>query len=251
MAAISYDSREVLLHFANRVGVEIPLLSDPDSTIIRAFGILNTNIPPDNFRYGVPFPGTYIVDERGIVREKFFEHDLRERVTADTILTKEFGVSGGRRVEIRTDHLMLTAYASQDTARRGNRITLILDVQLPPKMHIYAPDVEGYLPTSFSIQNNPFFTVHDPTFPKPEILDLPAIKERVPVYEGKLRISRDITISPELRDAKQLDISGAFGYQACDDKICYTPRTVPLNFLIKLIPHDDERVPETLRRKER
>ncbi len=251
MAAISYDSREVLLHFANRVGVGIPLLSDPDSTIIRAFGILNTNIPPDNFRYGVPFPGTYIVDESGIVREKFFEHDLRERVTADTILTKEFGISGGRRVEIRTDHLTLTAYASQDTARRGNRITLILDVQLPPKMHIYAPDVEGYLPTSFSIRSNPVFTVHDPTFPKPEILDLPAIKERVPVYEGKLRVSRDITISPELRDAKQLEISGAFGYQACDDKICYTPRTVPLNFLIKLVPHDDERVPEALRRKER
>ncbi|MXW34845.1 MAG: peroxiredoxin family protein, partial [Chloroflexi bacterium] len=42
VAAISYDSQEVLAAFAERKGVEdVPLLSDDDSTAIRAFGIYN------------------------------------------------------------------------------------------------------------------------------------------------------------------------------------------------------------------
>ena len=42
VAAISYDSEEVLADFANRRGITFPLLSDDDSSVIRAFGIYNT-----------------------------------------------------------------------------------------------------------------------------------------------------------------------------------------------------------------
>ena len=42
IAAISYDSEEVLADFANRRGITFPLLSDDDSSVIRAFGIYNT-----------------------------------------------------------------------------------------------------------------------------------------------------------------------------------------------------------------
>ena len=42
VAAISYDSQEVLAAFAERKGVaDVPLLSDDDSSAIRAFGIYN------------------------------------------------------------------------------------------------------------------------------------------------------------------------------------------------------------------
>ena len=42
-AAISYDSEEVLAAFAERKGIAtLPLLSDDDSAVIRAFGIYNT-----------------------------------------------------------------------------------------------------------------------------------------------------------------------------------------------------------------
>lgn len=70
MAAISYDSVEVPRTFAKRAGITIPLLSDPKSEIIKAFGILNTTVPRNTEFYGVPFPGTYIVDERGRVKSK-------------------------------------------------------------------------------------------------------------------------------------------------------------------------------------
>lgn len=198
--------------------------------------------------YGIPFPGMYIVDPEGIVQSKYFEEDHGERYTANSILTREYGVAGGRRVEVQTDHLKLTAYPSEDAVRGGNRITLVIDVELPEKMHIYAPGVEGYTPAVFSIDENSLVRPHGAEFPEAEILHLPAINERVPVYEHQVRIIQDVTVSPSAR-GPELIVSGSFAYQACDDQICYLPTTVPFDFEISVEQRDRERVPEALRRK--
>ena len=55
MAAISYDSVALLKEFAERKKISYPLLSDPESAIIRAFGILNDNFPPGDPWYGQRF----------------------------------------------------------------------------------------------------------------------------------------------------------------------------------------------------
>jgi hypothetical protein len=249
VAAISYDSREILHHFSQRMGdLNYPLLSDEDSAIIRAFGIFNDNVPEDHEWYGMCFPGTYIVDENGIVRSKYFEEMHRQRFTADTLLIKEFNVGGGRRTEVRTDHLTLTAFASQDAIRRGNIISLVLDLDLPPKMHVYAPGVEGYRPISVTVEENPALKIHPTTFPEARMLHLEAIEETVPVYDGKVRIFQDVTISPRYRES-EIAISATFSYQACDDRLCYPPTKVPLEFVLEVGCHDGERSPENLRHK--
>ena len=61
----------ILRHFGNRKGISYPLLSDPDSEVIRAFGILNTNYAPDHESYGLPFPGMFIIDENGMDPSRF------------------------------------------------------------------------------------------------------------------------------------------------------------------------------------
>ena len=257
MAGISYDSVEILRHFTERVGIGYPLLSDPESSVIRAFGILNTNIPRNHVWHGIPFPGIYIVDAGGKVRSKYFEANYQDRFTCDAILIREFGIAAGKRVETQTRHLTLATYLSDDREPRpGSRITLVAEVSLPPKMHIYAPGVKGYRPVSFSIEETPQFAVHEPVFPRAEILYLPAIKERVPVYRGKVRFSRDITISarstkegPAVKPGTTLQVAGVFEYQACDDKACYPPQEVPVKFEIQVGAHDRNRVPEPLQRK--
>ena len=248
VAAISYDSPAVLRHFSERMGgFHFPLLSDEGSTVIRAFGIFNHNIPEGDEFYGIPFPGTFLVDENGVVRAKYFEPMHRQRYTADSILVREFGASAGRRVEVVTDHLRLVAFPAQDVASPGNRITLALDLDLPPKMHVYAPGVEGYRPVAVEI-DHPSLQSHQTDFPVPEILHLEAIKETVPVYHGRVRILKDVTISPRLLDEK-VAIPIAFSYQACDDKVCYAPSKVKFEVEVELVPHDTERAPEALQKK--
>ena len=67
VAAISYDSVAVLKNFADRQHITFPLLSDSGSQTIRKFGILNETVMPGTTFYGIPYPGTYILDRQGKV----------------------------------------------------------------------------------------------------------------------------------------------------------------------------------------
>jgi len=250
VAVITYDSPEVIRNFSDRLGITVPILSDQGSKIINDFGILNTNIPRTSFQYGIPFPGTYTVDTKGVVTAKYFEDTYRERVTPNFILSRQFGEAGVRKSQVRTAHLTLTSYVTDDNVYAGNRVSLILDVELPPKMHIYAPGVKGYKPVGFQLDRHPNVRFFDTSFPKAAIMDLPVIKERVPVYSGKVRITRDVILATDenMRKESNVEITGTFEYQACDDKICYLETKIPLKFSLVVQNQDVPRVPENLRR---
>ena len=59
--------------FSDEHAIGYPLLSDPDSSIIKAFEVLDVNAPPGSPAHGVPYHGTYVVDSRGIVVAKLFD----------------------------------------------------------------------------------------------------------------------------------------------------------------------------------
>ena len=248
-------------------------MADPDASNIRAFGVVNTTVSTERRNYGIPFPGIYIIDENGILREKYFERNYRERFTARSILARDFGIYVGPKTELETggQQIPISIYTSDPVAQPGNRISLVVEFNLPPKMHLYAPGVEGYTPLSFSIEPDSRIRIHDPEYPEPEILYLPAIKERVPVYRGNLRVILEVTLtadyteewvakgvltissrlSPEdpgpyfiLSGGTQLEIQGTLAYQACDDKVCFLPEQLPLKFQIEIEAQDEERVPK-------
>ena len=256
VAAISYDSPAVLKDFAERKQIRYPLLSDQDSKTIRAFGILNEEVPAKTPFYGIPHPGTYMVDPRGKVLSKYFEDDYTQRYTSSDILLHQFGeLTGGTHTTTQTKHLRISVSAGNGKVRSGQRIALALDIELKPGMHVYAPGVEGYIPVDWSMKDAPAIAVHIASYPASKKLHLPAIDETVPVYEGSFRVTRDVTIAkdsalkPLLDSAGNLTIEGAFKYQACDDRMCYLPQTVPLKWTVQVESHDRERAPAELQRK--
>ncbi|MBI1357264.1 MAG: redoxin domain-containing protein [Acidobacteria bacterium] len=255
LAAISFDPPAVLRSFADRAGIGYPLLSDPDSKIIRAFGILNTSVPQDHEFYGIPNPGEYLVNADGTVRAKFFENNIRERFTAGRVLVRELHIAGrAAEQSVETDHLELTSWASDQVLRGGNRVALGLDIALGPKMHVYAPGVKGYIAVDWEMEQTPGLESFPVEYPDPESLHLPAIGETVPVYQGSVRFLRDVMIGqPDqiehlLGEDGKLLLRGTFRYQACDDKVCYLPQTVELEWRLDFEQHDRQRAPEEIRR---
>lgn len=256
IAAVTYDAPGVLRHFATRRAITYPLLSDEGSKVIRAYGILNESIAKDTAFYGVPHPVTYMLDARGRVKSKYVEKDYRERYTAANILVREFpgetpGAAAGQ--EIRAKHLTLRTWASNASVHPGSRVSLYLDIALPPKMHVYAPGVQGYKPVAWSLSEGPWRAM-DAEYPAPRTLHLKAIGEKVPVFEKTVRVRRDVMVG-QVRDLKaqlaagSLALEGVFTYQACDDKVCYTPEQVPVKWTLPLTPLDSQRVPVELRPK--
>ena len=256
VAAISYDSPAVLKDFASRRGIIFPLLSDQGSNTIRAFGILNDAVPAGTPFAGIPHPGTYIVDPGGRVTAKYFEEDYTQRYTASDILVRQFGAAtGSAHATAETRHLRLLSSASAASVRSGQRIALTLDIDLKPDMHVYAPGVAGYIPIEWSMATSEAIVAHPVVTPPSKRLHLPAIDETVSVYGGQFRLVRDITIAkdaklkPLLDSNGNLTIAGTFRYQACDNRMCYLPLSVPVKWTLHVDAHDRERVAPALQRK--
>jgi hypothetical protein len=256
LAAISYDSVAILHDFAQRKGIHFPLLSDADSRIIRAVGLLNETVPKNTPFFGIPYPGTLIVNKQGIVTAKYFEEDFRERYTAGDILAHQFGAApAAGSHEVVGKQLTAVVSASNFVVRGGQRLALAIDIDLKPQMHVYAPTVEHYIPIEWTMAESPAFAAHQVTMPPAKMLHLPAIDETVPVYTGHFRLLRDITIADEgklkplLNGSGEFSIEGTLQYQACDDRMCYLPQQLPLKWTFQFEGHDRERAPAALRRK--
>ena len=83
VASITYDSVEILKDFSVRKGIAYPMLSDTNSKIIRAFGILNPE--GKGFAAGIPYPGIYYISADGVIQKRYFESQYSDRFTPNDI----------------------------------------------------------------------------------------------------------------------------------------------------------------------
>jgi peroxiredoxin len=275
VAAISYDSQEVLAAFAERKGVpDVPLLSDDDSEVIRAFGIYNhvaeEGIGPrkddEDVRaavaqyvsvfganpmiVGTPFPGTFVVDREGRVTSRFFEEFYRERNTAANIMLKlGTPISGIAGSSGETAHLEIAASQSNPDITVGSRFHLALDITPKPGMHVYAPGAAdlGYRVIGLDLDTPSYLRAPPAEYPASEIYHFEPLDERVPVYQQPFRLVQEIVVEgdPEstarLAEIDALTLTGRLDYQACDDAICFNPASIPLTWTLAVQPLDRQR----------
>ncbi|MGA7851998.1 MAG: protein-disulfide reductase DsbD domain-containing protein [Candidatus Acidiferrales bacterium] len=192
-----------------------------------------------------------------MIRERYFEAKDTERVTPNNVLGKlfpELGEEVSRNVE--APHLELSLEQSDHDVVSGNRVTLIAQIELPPNVHVYSPGVQGYKPIQLTLSPADGIEFAPVAFPTSKVLYLAAIEEHVPVFEGKFRITQDVTVTvSKTRDivrslvsaGKTISITGVLSYQACDDRDCYPPASVPVMWSLQVLPLDLKRSPESIR----
>lgn len=254
VAAISYDSPAALKDFATRRRITIPLLSDPDSVIIRRFGLLNPEYPPGDRAHGVPYPGTFVVDAEGFIREKHFAQAYTERRTAASTLALA-GDDLGPMAEQGAPLFTLRTSVSNEEAMPGQRLTLTLEFEMNPGHHAYAPGDHRYRALTLNIEPSPYLRLDAAQFPPARRFEFKPLNETVPVFEGRFRINQDVIlavrddIAPLLASPNPtLVLKGAVEYQVCSDTVCYPPGSLPVTWSVRIRPLDRERVPEAAQR---
>ncbi len=255
LAAISYDSEEILRFFGDRHKIEYPLLGDPDSKTIRAYAVLNEEAT--GMQKGFARPGYFFIDPKGIIREKFFDPRYRQRLTGDSILSKLFPELGEEVTQtVSAPHLRLALEQSDTTGVPGSRVTLSAAVQLPADVHVYAPGAQGYKPIRLVLDPMPEMHLLPAVYPPSTTLVMPELNERIPVFDGKFRLSQDVQVSTSAefwgslgKDGKVFTISGQLEYQACDKTTCFMPMSVPVKWQLNILPLDRTRAPEEIRHK--
>ena len=248
LAAITYDSPAILADFSRRRGITFPLLSDAGSATIKAFGLLNTTVDPASTNFGIPFPGTFIVNRQGIVTARFFEEAYQERNTVSSILLK-LGERGSRinATKLTTDHVEITTYLSDQAVAPGTVFSIVADISPRSGMHVYAPGKHSYKVVAFRLDEQPFLITRPLRYPASEIYEFKPLKERVEVYQKPFTVALDVafdgsaTARKALASRETMTITGALEYQACNDRICFLPQSLPVTYTVTMRQLDTER----------
>lgn len=206
---------------------------------------------------GFARPGYYVIDHQGMIREKFFEPKYRERLTGNGLISRMFPELGEEVTgTVEAPHLQLALEQSDRTGVPGTRVTLTAQVRLPADVHVYAPGAQGYKPIKLVIDPTPEMDLKSVVYPESKTLFLPAINEKVPVFEGTFRIRQDVKVSSGMdfaaslsKDGKTFTIAGKLEYQACDQTKCFLPTSVPVKWDLQVFPLDRTRAPVEIRHK--
>ena len=78
--AISTDDLSKAQYRAERVGIPFPVLYNPDTDVVRDYGVYNLR------RDGLAAPSTFIIDKEGVIRFKHVGMSTSDRPSTQQVL---------------------------------------------------------------------------------------------------------------------------------------------------------------------
>jgi hypothetical protein len=127
-------------------------------------------------------------------------------------------------------HASVTAGPSDLAVTPGSKTMLFVAVTPNPNIHVYAPGAKDYIAISVKLEPQANVKFGKLTFPKAETMTF--AEEKVPVFQKPFRLTQEVTVLGSLKPGATIPVKGTVDYQACDDKVCYPPESVPVSWTL-------------------
>jgi hypothetical protein len=153
---------------------------------------------------------------------------------------------GTAATETWTDHLKITTSVSVPVAPPGDRVSLIAEIEPGARIHVYAPGADNYRVVTLTVAAHQGVRLLPMKYPASEIYFFEPLNERIPVFQQPFKMIQELILETgpkaqaAFRGKQRLTLSGTLDYQACDDRICFNPVSVPLSWTIALRPEATE-----------
>jgi thioredoxin:protein disulfide reductase len=129
-------------------------------------------------------------------------------------------------------HAAIAASSAALDVAPGGKVALTLDVTPKPGIHVYAPGTQDFIPIELKLDANPEFKAGKTAYPKSELMTFG--DEKVPVFQKPFKLTNDVTLAKSAKAGSAVIVSGSVHLQACDDKVCYPPETVPVSWTVNV-----------------
>ena len=226
--ALSYDEADALRDFQDAHGITYALLSDPDSDVIRSFGILNTLIDPtDHPWYGIPYPGTYVVNPEGTITHKFFDNNLAVRAGPEQLLRAAQGqpMLESKASETAPDAVQVSVALDGNTLAPTVQKDLVASFSVPAGRHVYAePAPRGSVAVDVVLDENKRLVQRSLVRPTGAPHTLAGTGESFQVHHGVFELRLPLTVNGAFEGgATEISVSGEVRWQSCDNEVCDIP----------------------------
>jgi DsbC/DsbD-like thiol-disulfide interchange protein len=125
------------------------------------------------------------------------------------------------------------AFVEPAVVRPNGDVAIVFEIKPAPKLHVYAPGAD-YQVVSIKLDPQPGLKPRDVVYPPSEMYLFAPLQELVPVYTKPFRLKQVVTTTAALKSKQALTLTGHLAYQACDDRVCYKPGSIPFRFELKV-----------------
>jgi DsbC/DsbD-like thiol-disulfide interchange protein len=139
-------------------------------------------------------------------------------------------------------YLTVTAAIAPVAIAPGGRVVLAADIRPKPGIHVYAPGSQYRAVTIKLVADSPFRLEAALEYPKPALYTFKPLNEQVLVYNAPFRLTAQLGLDPSkplvtpLQRPTSISLEASLDYQACDDRVCYLPESVPLRWPVTILP---------------
>lgn len=240
--ALSRDTVDVVATFAKAKGITYPLLADVDAVVIEDLGLLNEHIETDQEFWGfgfaeerhgrLPYPGTFLLDEEGVLTDKRMERDYKSRRSGGTILA-DLGLPAQAPTDaavVAGPGVRVTGWTDADAYFPHQRGLIRLAIEVEDGYHLYVPpNPDGYTDLDVQITGPEGLETEAAELPAGEPFRIDGLDEDFTVVEGPI----DLDIGFMLREGTGTTTIGIdVAFQACSDRDCLIPSRVHLDLAV-------------------
>jgi len=146
-------------------------------------------------------------------------------------------MAAGSAAQVREAPATLSPIAERETASAGSTVRLALVVSLPDGLHAQSnrPYDPAYIPTTLTLDPPEGVTITEVVFPPATDFFLQGTPEPLAVFEREFVIGLVADVASGIPPG-QVTIPARLRYQACDDTVCFRPRTIDTSWSFEVAP---------------
>jgi len=122
------------------------------------------------------------------------------------------------------------------TVVQGGKTSLEMMFRIIPGFHINSnkPTSDLYIPTKVTFDVPTDISIAGTQYPEGEMINLPFDPDtKLSVYTGDIAV-KALVMAAKSTPSGTYRVHGDFRYQACDNRACYPPTAVPIEFDVKV-----------------
>lgn len=152
------------------------------------------------------------------------------------ILIVVLGTARGATAQSRPPQVNAHLVLATDAAHPGSRIKLAVVAEIPSGFHIneHKPTLEFLIPTEIKLNAPKPLAVEQIFYPRGEARKFSFEDKPLSVYEGTVVVGVLVDVSPSAAPG-DYSLQGKFSYQACNDRACFPPSSVPVAADVKVV----------------
>lgn len=158
---------------------------------------------------------------------------MRKSAIAVILLLALTALAAAQAPKVVTGQLVLDANA----VHAGSKAKAAVVAEIAPGYHIndHVPSLDYLIPTELKLEPSAPLTIGATEYPKGSPQKFSFLDTPISVYQGKLVVGAELDVASAARPGTYT-LKGSLNYQACNDRACLPPTSLPLTLSVKVVP---------------